>query len=179
MTSYSIHFRKVNLFLYPKSMLAFTSGAPSIFNTFLFLHLYSNVGDAMRAHTDTNIWIKLSSPISFRACRWCWPSGLEGWGGRPITTVLRWNKAWNIYVFIYVSMYVCIYIYLLIYTCMYVCMYVSEGKKFKMTTRLRFFPYASTYRLRIRRDLFRARLFARLRYFVCFVSQNYCSTSST
>ena len=56
-------------------MLAFTSGAPSIFNIFLSLHLYSNVGDAMRAHTDTDIWIKLSSPL-YRSVR-------VGDAGRP------------------------------------------------------------------------------------------------
>ena len=56
-------------------MLAFTSQTPSIFNIFLFLQQYSNVGDAMRAHADTNIWIKLSSPL-YRSVR-------VGDAGRP------------------------------------------------------------------------------------------------
>ena len=40
----------------------------------------------MRAQSDTNIWIKVPHQwiIVFRACRWCWPFGLEGRGGRPI-----------------------------------------------------------------------------------------------
>ena len=94
MTSYSIHFSKVNLFLYPKSMLAFTSQTPSIFNIFLFLQQYSNVGDAMRAHPDTNIWIKLSSPLLYRSVRVGdagRPALRDGAGGRTAkTSILGW-----------------------------------------------------------------------------------------
>ena len=42
-----------------------------------------NVGDVMRAHPDTNIWIKVSSPV-YLFTRRCWPSGFEGRGGRPM-----------------------------------------------------------------------------------------------